>query len=385
MLSKKRDKKNIICATYANRAFTKPIPKFEIPKEGIEPEAAYQIIHDELNMDGNPVLNLASFVTTWVDEKAEKLMVENLNKNFVDQEEYPQSGIVQERVVNMLANLCNAGENYNSVGTATIGSSEAIMLGLLAHKKKFMNEHKNARPNLVIGADVHVVWEKFARYFDVDLKLIPMKKDRYTLDVNDVKNAIDENTMCVGAVLGTTFTGQLDPIEEINDMLVDIKKEKGWDIPMHVDAASGGFVIPFLYPELKWDFRLSQVRSVNISGHKYGLVYPGIGWLLFKDRSDLPEDLIFYVNYLGNEEATYTLNFSKGSAMIIAQYYNLLRLGVNGYKNIMQNCLTNAKYLAHKMEELGYFDIIPKDLKMPVIAATMKKSAGMDVFTLSEK
>jgi len=392
MLSKKKNgaRYDLVYPTYGERFFTNPIPRLDMPDEGIDPKAAYQIIHDELDIDGNPSLNLASFVTTWMEDEAKQLIVENLNKNFVDQDEYPQTGIIQERVVNMLARLCNAQDEDEYMGAATIGSSEAIMLGLLAHKwtyrKKMEKLGKDySKPNIVVGADVHVVWEKFAKYFDVEMRMIPMKHNDYTLDVADVKNAVNENTMCVGAVLGTTFTGQLDPVEKINDMLLEIKKEKEWDIPLHVDAASGGFIVPFLYPELKWDFRLSQVRSINISGHKYGLVYPGVGWLLFKNKTDLPEDLIFYVNYLGSEEATYTLNFSKGSSMIIAQYYNLLRLGKSGYKRIMGNALSNAKYLVSKMKKIDFFELVSEDIKLPIIAASIKQNAGFDVFELSAK
>ncbi len=392
MLSKKRKhlRHDSVYPTYGERLFTKSIPKFDLPEEGIDSKAAYQVIHDELNMDGNPSLNLASFVTTWMEDEAKQLIVENINKNFVDQDEYPQTGVIQERVVNMLTRLCNAQDEDEYVGAATIGSSEAIMLGLLAHKWTFREKMKKlgkdySKPNIVVGADVHVVWNKFAKYFDVELRSIPMKHNDYTVDVEDVRNAIDENTMCVGAVLGTTFTGQLDPVEDINNMLLDIKNQKGWDIPMHVDGASGGFIVPFLYPDLKWDFRLSQVRSINISGHKYGLVYPGIGWLLFKNKTDLPEDLIFYVNYLGSEEATYTLNFSKGSSMIIAQYYNLLRLGRSGYRDIMENALSNAKYLANKMDEIDFFEIINKDIQLPIIAVSIRHNTGFDVFELSAK
>ncbi|WP_022670276.1 glutamate decarboxylase [Hippea alviniae] len=373
MLSRKRRKRGAkVSATYANRAFSEPIPKYEIPNNGIGPDVAYQLIHDEMNLDGNPFLNLASFVTTWMEPQAEKLIMETINKNLVDQEEYPQTGVIQERVVNMLAKLFNAPEKNDYVGTSTIGSSEAIMLGLLAHKwswrKRREKEGKDTtKPNLVVGADVHVVWEKFAKYFDVELRLVPMEHGRYTMDVEMTKELIDENTICVGAVLGTTFTGQIDPIKEINEMLVDLKSAKGLDIPIHVDAASGGFIVPFLYPNMEWDFRLNQVKSINVSGHKYGLVYPGVGWLIFKDKEFLPEDLIFYVNYLGSEEATYTLNFSRNSAMVIAQYYNMLRLGKSGYKAIMKTCMENAKYVAKEIRKMSVFKLTHEDLKLPVV------------------
>src|SRR5664280_759549 len=313
MLSDKKNLDNLSkserehTTTYGSRYFTNSVPKYEMPENGMPARAAYQIIHDELNLDGNPALNLASFVTTWMEPEADKLIMESIGKNYVDNDEYPQTQEIQNRVVNMLARLFNAPTESNSIGSGTIGSSESIMLGLLAHKwtwkKRREAEGKPTdKPNIVIGADVHTVWEKFALYFDVELKLIPLKKnicqtsetkitkvmssfscisglteDIYTVTADEIKDRVDENTIAVGAVAGTTFTGQMDPIEEINTALLEIKETEGWDIPIHVDAASGGFVLPFLYPEINWDFRLEQVRSINVSGHKYGLVYPGVG------------------------------------------------------------------------------------------------------------
>jgi glutamate decarboxylase len=354
------------------------------------PRAAYQLIREELNLDGNPTLNLASFVTTWMEPEANQLIMDSVGKNFVDNDEYPQTEKIQTRVVNMLARLFNSPEKSESLGTATIGSSEAIMLGLLAHKwvwkKRRQAEGKPYdQPNIVMGADVHTAWEKFALYFDVELKLIPLEKYRQIVAVEDIEREIDENTICVGAVLGTTFTGQMDPIKEINDLLVNIKETKGWDIPIHVDAASGGFITPFLNPEIEWDFRLEQVRSINVSGHKYGLVYPGVGWLIFGDKNDLPEELIFEVNYLGGLMPNYSLNFSKASNTIIAQYYNLIRLGKKGYQDILQILLVNAIYLAHKLENSGRFEIINKEILFPLVAVKLKEDAKFTVFQLSEK
>ncbi len=387
---KKGGEKEVISTTYANRYFTNPVPRYQIPEEGMDADVVYQLIHDELNIDGNPALNLASFVTTWMEPQAERLILETLNKNLVDQDEYPQTGKIQERVVNMLARLFHAPANKNSVGTATIGSSEAIMLGLLAHKwswrKRREQQGKSAQnPNLVIGADVHVVWEKFARYFDVEMRIVPMEKGRYVLSVEEVRKQIDENTMCVGVVMGTTFTGQLDPVQEINTMLEEVEKEKGWNIPIHVDGASGGFILPFLYPDFAWDFRLSHVRSINVSGHKYGLVYPGVGWLVMREKSDLPEELVFYVNYLGSEEATYTLNFSRGSAMMIAQYYNLLRLGRKGYQTVMKNSLQNARYLASQLKKVSNLRLVNQEIKLPILALEVKDKKAFDVFMMSDK
>ena len=375
--------------TYGSRYLAKSVPKYEMPEDGMPARAAYQIVHDEMKLDGNPALNLASFVTTWMEPEAELLINESLDKNFVDNDEYPQTEKIQARVINMVARLFNSPESCESIGVGTIGSSEAIMLGLLAHKwtwkKRRQSEGKPFdKPNIVMGADVHTVWEKFALYFDVELKLIPLKKDTYVISAEDVAEVVDENTIAVGTVVCTTFTGQMDPVKEINDALIKIKEEKGWDIPIHVDGASGGFIVPFLYPDIEWDFRLEQVRSINVSGHKYGLVYPGIGWLIFKDKTDLPEELIFNINYLGGSMPNYSLNFSKGSSTIIAQYYNFIRLGYKGYKNIMTNMHENAKYLAHKLKETGKFEIINKNTTFPLVAVTLK-NCDFDAFQLSDK
>ncbi|MGZ4934013.1 MAG: glutamate decarboxylase [Halobacteriota archaeon] len=388
-LSKKKRSETHYTTAYGCRYFCEPVPKYVMPEDGMPAQAAYQLIHDELNLDGNPALNLASFVTTWMEPEVNQLIAESLDKNYVDNDEYPQTTKIQERVVNMLARLFHAPEDCESVGTATIGSSEAIMLGLLAHKWDWRNRRRAEgkpcdEPNIVMGADVHTVWEKFARYFDVELKLIPLQEATYTITADEVAEETDENTICVGAVVGTTFTGQMDPIKEINDLLVEIKQDKGWDIPLHVDGASGGFVVPFVRPDLEWDFRLEQVKSINVSGHKYGLVYPGIGWLVMRDKTDLPNDLVFRVNYLGGEMANYSLNFSKGSSMILAQYYNFLRLGKSGYTDIMQTMMNNSIHLAEKLRETGKFEIINKQRTLPLVAMRLN-DADFTVFQLSDQ
>ena len=388
-LSTKKKSETDHTTTYGRRYFDQPVPKYTMPEEGMPASAAYQLIRDELNLDGNPALNLASFVTTWMEPEANQLIAESLDKNFVDNDEYPQTTIIQERVVNMLARLWNAPEGCESIGTATIGSSEAIMLALLAHKWTWRKRRKAEgkpfdNPNVVMGADVHTVWEKFARYFDVELKLIPLQEDTYIISADEVAQEVDENTICVGAVLGTTFTGQMDPIKEINDLLVDIKKTKGWDIPLHVDGASGAFVAPFVRSDVEWDFRLEQVKSINASGHKYGLVYPGIGWLVMKDKHNLPDELVFRITYLGGEMTNYSLNFSKSSSSIIAQYYNFIRLGKSGYADIMTNMMENSRYLAEKLHDTGKFGIINKQKTLPLVAVRLK-DAAFNVFQLSDK
>lgn len=377
-------------STYSTRYFAKSVPKYKLPETEMPANAAYQLVHDELNMDGNPSLNLASFCTTWMEPEAQKLITENNNKNFIDHDQYPQTEIIHERCVNILARLFNSPIECDSVGTATIGSSEAIMLALLAHKWTWKNrrikENKPFdKPNIIFGADVHICWDKFARYFDVEPRIIPMQKNRYIITAKEVEPLIDENTICIGAILGTTFTGQYDDIESINKLLVKIKKQKGWDIPIHIDGASGGFIAPFAYPKLKWDFRLPQVKSINVSGHKYGLVYPGLGWLVFREEKDVPKDIVFTVNYLGGQMPTYTLNFSRGSSTIIAQYYNFLRLGKNGYTKIMTNAIKNAKFLAKKLISSGLFESLNPTQLLPVVAVKLKNKENFTLYDLTNK
>ena len=372
---------------HALRPFQDGVNPFVFPRHGMAPEAAYELLHTTLMLDGNPTLNLASFVTTWMEPEAEALIHETLRKNHIDHEEYPAASLVEEACVHMLGELFNAPDPSDVVGVATIGSSEAIMLGLLAHKWSLARRgakppaKTRQRPNVVFGAETHVVWDKFAKYFDVEMRKIPMQPDRYVLSADDVAAHIDENTIAVGAVLGTTHIGEADPISEINDLLVRIKAEKGWDIPLHVDGASGGFIAPFAHPDFAFDFRLEQVASINASGHKYGLVYPGVGWLIFRDRTKLPEELVFSVNYLGGAQPTYTFNFSRGSAMVQAQLYNFLRLGREGYPETVEAMLANARYLNEQLEDSGRFEILNPGLAEPVVTFAINGDPGFDVFT----
>jgi glutamate decarboxylase len=336
-------------------------PDNRIPDEPMLPIAARRLIGEEMVLDGIPERNLATFVTTWMEPEAQAIIHESLDRNFIDHAEYPQTAEIEQRCIRMLADLFNApGE---TTGARTQGSSEAIMLGALSLKWKWRERREAAgkdtsSPNLVFGGDVHVVWEKFCRYFDVEPRIVPLQPDKYTIGPEDVEPHVDENTIGVAAVVGTTFTGHADDVVGINDHLVQRRDEDGIDVPLHIDGASGGFVWPFLYPDSPWDFRLEQVRSINVSGHKFGLVYPGIGWLIFRERSDLAEDLVFYENYLGKTDATFTLNFSTGSAMVLAQYYNLIRFGRLGYRYLMKVMESNAKLLTDEIERIGRFKVI---------------------------
>jgi len=356
-------------------------PDGEMPKTGIEPTVAKRLIEDDIVLDGIPERNLATFVTTWMEPEVQEVIAENLHRNFIDHAEYPVTAEIEQRCIRMLANLFNApGE---TTGARTQGSSEAIMLGALSLKWKWRERREAAgkatdKPNLVFGGDVHVVWEKFCRYFDVEPRIVPLQPHKFTIGPEDVEPHVDENTIGVAAVLGTTFTGHADDIVGINDLLTGIRDERGIDVPLHIDAASGGFVWPFLYPHSEWDFRLEQVRSINVSGHKFGMVYPGIGWLIFREKEDLAEDLVFYENYLGKTDATFTLNFSTGSAMVLAQYYNLIRFGRDGYEFVMGVMKDNAQYLAERLAEVGPFEIVGGDAEqLPLVAFRIADDADL--------
>ncbi|MFD5820624.1 glutamate decarboxylase [Streptomyces sp. NPDC127038] len=359
-------------ALFGNRFLTVPAPAETFPEEGMSATDAMRLVDVDLAMEGDPQRNLATFVTTWMEPEAQRLIAENLHRNFIDHAEYPISAEIEQRCVRMLADLFHAPGP--TAGCRTQGSSEAIMLGALSLKWKWRERRQAAglstdRPNLIFGGDVHVVWEKFCRYFDVEPRIVPLAEGKYTIGPQDVEPLVDENTIGVVAVLGTTFTGHKDDVVGIDELLRGIREKRDLDIPIHVDGASGAFVWPFLYPDSPWDFRLQQVRSINVSGHKYGLVYPGIGWLVFREKSDLAEDLVFYENYLGKTDATFTLNFSTGASMVLAQYYNFVRLGRQGYTYVMKAMQQNAGALADNLLSSGRFEVIGRDLEqLPLVA-----------------
>ncbi len=376
--------------TYGSRLMARPIPKYALPEQGMPPTAAYQLVHDELMLDGNARLNLATFVTTWMEPEAERLMAETFSKNMIDKDEYPQTAEIERRCVNMVARLFHAPEDGHPVGVSAIGSSEAVMLAGMALKWNWRKRRAAAgadttRPNLVLGSNVQVVWEKFCRYWDVEPRYIPMTGERYVITPEEVVRRIDENTIGVVAILGTTFTGEFEPIEAIHDALVRHNEAHGLEVPLHIDAASGGFVAPFLHPQLRWDFRLPQVVSINVSGHKYGLVYPGIGWAVWRDERHLPDDLVFHVNYLGGDMPTFTLNFSRPGNQVVGQYYNFLRLGHAGYTRILANLRDIARYLAGRVVAMGPFELLSDGDSIPVFAFRLKDAARYSVYDLSER
>ncbi|QDE70201.1 glutamate decarboxylase [Myxococcus xanthus] len=347
---------------YASPDLSIAMPKFRIPDEEHSADHAYAVVHDELLLDGNARQNLATFCQTWSEPQVHRLMDECLVKNMIDKDEYPQIAEIETRCVNMLADLWRSPVAHDTIGTSTTGSSEAAMLGGLALKWRWRKQRAaegkpTDRPNLVCGP-VQICWHKFARYFDVELRQVPLAPGRMTMTPQEVLKHCDENTIGVVPTLGITYNLLYEPVKEIADALDDLQRRTGLDIPIHVDAASGGFIAPFIHPDVVWDFRLDRVKSINASGHKFGLTPLGCGWVVWRDKSDLPEELIFRVDYLGGNMPTFALNFSRPGGQIAIQYYNFLRLGKTGYQRVQQACSDTANFIAKAVEQLGIFEII---------------------------
>jgi len=398
-----------------------PVPKHTLPREPMLPGTAAQVVRDELLLDGNARLNLATFVTTWMEPEAQVLMTECLAKNMIDKDEYPQTAMLESRCVNILADLWHAPEGGDATGCSTTGSSEACMLAGMALLWRWRerraaakagtdhrgasshptappaassdptappsaSSHPTAPPNLVMGANVQVCWEKFCRYWQVEPRKVPMVPGRYHLTGPEAAARCDENTIGVVAVLGSTMDGSYEPVGEINAALDRLAAAGGPDVPVHVDGASGGFVAPFLQPDLVWDFRVPRVASINTSGHKYGLVYPGVGWVVWREAAALPDDLIFKVNYLGGQMPTFALNFSRPGAQVAAQYYNFLRLGFPGYRRVHQACQDVAVRMSGRIAKMGPFELITEGRELPVFAFKIADPrASYSVFDLTER
>jgi glutamate decarboxylase len=362
------------------------VPMHTMPRGGMLPGTALQAVRDELILDGNPRLNLATFVTTWMEPQAEALIAGCLGKNMIDKDEYPQTAELESRCVNILANLWHARAGSDATGCSTTGSSEACMLGGMALLWRWLERGGTGQPNLVMGANVQVCWEKFCRYWRVEPRKVPLGPGWLHLTGREAVARCDENTIGVVAILGSTFDGSYEPVAEISGELDNLAAGGGPDLPIHVDAASGGFIAPFLHPDLVWDFRLPRVASINASGHKYGLVYPGVGWVVWRDPQALPEDLVFNVNYLGGQMPTFALNFSRSGAQVIAQYYNFLRLGFEGYRRVQQACQDVALHLSSQIAGMGQFELLTDGSELPVFAFKLAgDQAGYSVFDLSER
>src|SRR4051812_33144860 len=344
-------------------------PRFRMPEATIPASVAARVVRDELILDGNARLNLATFVTTWMEPEAAALMADTFDKNMIDKDEYPQTAELEMRCVNMLAELWHGQASGDATGTSTTGSSEAAMLGGMALLWRWRARTVGTgRPNLVMGINVQVCWEKFCRYWGVEPRYAPMEADRRHLTGPEAVNLCDENTIGAVAILGSTFDGSYEPVKEISEALDALQAERGLDVPLHVDAASGGFVAPFLQPELEWDFRLQRVQSINASGHKYGLVYPGVGWAIWRDHEALPSDLVFDVNYLGGHMPTFALNFSRPGSEVVAQYFMFASLGFEGYRKVIGGAQQVAVYLSSRIAEIGPYRLLTRGTDLPVFA-----------------
>ncbi|MFB8228013.1 glutamate decarboxylase [Cellulosimicrobium sp. NPDC055967] len=380
--TKARQTTNIDPTLSVNPVFVRPgeateLDKFKMPGGPSLPETAYQIVHDEAILDGNSRLNLATFVSTWMDDYALKLYSESADKNMIDKDEYPATAAIEDRCWRILADLWHVPDPTDTIGTSAIGSSEACMLGGLALKRLWQEKRRaegksTERPNLIMSAAVQVVWEKFCNYWDVEPRYVPVTPDHLVLDGYNLEDYVDENTIGVVAILGQTFTGLYDPVEALAKKLDEIEAKTGLDVKIHVDGASGAMVAPFCQPDLVWDFQIDRVNSISTSGHKYGLVYPGVGWVVWRSTAVLPESMIFHVSYLGGDMPTLALNFSRPGAQVLLQYYQFLRLGREGYREVQQNSIDVATYLSSGIAEIGPFELMSKGDTIPVFAWVLK-------------
>lgn len=355
------------------------IPKYKLGKNPIEPRVAYRLVKDEFLDEGNARQNLATFCQTYMEDEATLLMAETLEKNAIDKSEYPRTAELENRCVNILADLWNAPKEKSYTGTSTVGSSEACMLAGMAMKFRWRNQAKKlglnihaASPNLVISSGYQVCWEKFCVYWDIEMRTVPMDEKHMSMDMDKVMDYVDEYTIGIVGILGITYTGKYDDIKALDALVETYNSQTDYKISIHVDGASGAMFAPFIEPELQWDFRLKNVASINTSGHKYGLVYPGIGWVLWRDKAYLPEELVFNVSYLGGEMPTMAINFSRSASQIIGQYYNFLRFGFEGYRAIHQRTKDVAMYLAAEVEKTGLFKMYNDGVNLPIVCYALK-------------
>ena len=379
---------------YGTVSMDEAVPKYRMPMRELPPDVAHALVSDELILDGNSRQNLATFCSTYLDAKVHQMMDASIDTNMIDKDEYPATAELENRCVHIIADLWNVPKAATAMGCSTTGSSEASMLGGLALKWKWRERMQAAgkptdKPNLITGP-VQVCWHKFARYFDVELREIPLEHGRLGMTPEEVLKRVDDNTIGVMPTFGVTFTCQYEPVAEVADALDRLALDKGLDVPMHVDAASGGFVAPFVEPDLVWDFRIPRIRSINGSGHKFGLAPLGVGWVVWRERDDLPEDLIFWVNYLGGNMPTFALNFSRPGGQIVSQYYLFLRLGRDGYRRIQQNCYDIAQYIGREIRKLGPFELFfdgDSRKGIPAISWVIKDGtdSGYTLFDLSDR
>ncbi len=381
---KNKEKLRSMAFGYGSKEKGSVIPKYRLNEESIDAEAAKALIENQLLDEGNSRLNMATFCQTYMEKQAVELMAETLDKNAIDKSEYPQTAELENRCVNILAHLWNAPMGSDYLGTSTVGSSEACMLAGMAMKFRWRNLAKEKgidtvtrRPNLVISAAYQICWEKFCVYWDVDLRIVPVTRESLTLDPDKAMAMVDEYTIGIVGILGTTYSGEYDDIKGLNDRIE--KYNKAYpdrpNLVIHIDGACGGMFTPFMEPNLKWDFRLPNVVSISTSGHKYGLTYPGVGWVVWRDREYLPEELIFEVSYLGGNMPTMAINFSRSASQIVGQYYNFLRFGRQGYSHIHQKTQEIASVIGDRIQHTGLFELYNAGSRMPIICYTLKHGA----------
>lgn len=380
-------------ASFLPQFLANPIDASKFPSAPTEPRVAKRMVEGLRNLDATPRLNLASFVTTYMEPECCDLMLEAIAVNYIDTEEYPSTEKIKEMCVSMLADLWHADKSSKPTGTDTVGSSEAVLLGGLALKRRWQDRRKAAgkdtsRPNIVMGTETHVVWEKLTNYMEIEPKWVANRPGSFVASNEDLVAACDENTIGVVAILGTTYTGHFYDVEELDRLVEEKNKETGWELAIHVDAASGGFVAPFVYPGFKWDFQLKNVVSINASGHKFGLVFPGLGWVMWRSREYLPESLVFHDNYLGKDQITITLNFSKGAMNVVGQLYQFTRMGFEGYAEVNKHMLRTMDLLSEGLEKLGVFEIISAKGGLPLVAFHLKDGDGSrqyDEFQIADR
>ncbi|MEM9222297.1 MAG: glutamate decarboxylase [Pseudomonadota bacterium] len=386
--------RSLLDSTFAARDLGKPLPKYAFPSDEQLPRDILQMVEDELLLDGNPRQNLATFCQTWEEPELHEIMNTAIDRNMIDKSEYPQVAELEIRCAHMLADLWNAPAASDAVGTSTIGSSEACMLGGMAAKWRWKARRKAAgkptdKPNLVCGP-VQVCWEKFCRYWEIEQRQIPMDHGKMHMDPERMLQAVDENTICVVPTFGVTYTGQYEYVDAMAKALDELEERTGLDIDIHVDAASGGFLGPFCAPDIVWDFRLPRVKSISTSGHKYGLAPLGVGWIVWRDKADLPDDLVFSVPYLGGEVGTFAINFSRPAGQVVAQYYLFNRLGRDGYRRIQTACYETTQFLSKRLEPLGPFEFFntgDPQTGIPAVCFRVKDGASVpySLFDLSAK
>ncbi|MGZ4469784.1 MAG: glutamate decarboxylase [Nocardioidaceae bacterium] len=379
---------------FGGRGSARALPKYRFPPTETRPEDAFQLVTDEMLLDGNSRQNLATFCQTWEEPQVHRLMDLAIDKNMIDKDEYPQTAEIERRCVHMMADLWNAPEAANTVGASAIGSSEACMLGGLAAKWRWRARRRAAgqptdRPNMVCGP-VQVVWHKFARYWDIEMREVPMAHGSYAMTPEQVLERVDENTIFVVPTLGVTYTGAYEPVREIAAALDRLQADTGLDVDIHVDAASGGFLAPFCAPDLVWDFRLPRVKSLSSSGHKFGLAPLGVGWVVWRDAVELPDDLIFHVNYLGGDMPVFQVNFSRSAGPVVAQYYDFVRLGREGYREIHTACYETGQMLAQAIASMGPFEILCDSnpaTGIPAVTWRIRdgEDAGYTLFDLADR